>query len=460
MENKYPILSVKNFGKIKEANIELAPFTLFVGDNNSGKSYILSLIWGILDIIRNISNNSKYLFELNEDIISQDIYNKCVSILKNINDSHNNRYDFTKEDIINFVELSNLFLNKNKSKLLNYIFGLNSNRISIEKLELKFPYFCNINLEKEMVNMENNIATSFRIINNRIYGNFVMNNNENIENKIPILTQMIIVMLFDEFNLYNQKNVFLPTSRTGFILSYKKLAADNLEDDIELRDNDNQYNNNYFTRPIVQFIKELLLMDKIDYGEEINKLLKYIESEIIYGEISLDKVTKNIYYKSFNMESEFSMNISSAVITEISPLYLFLKYGIINKTLFIEEPEISLHPELQQKIGKIMIRMVNNNKSLFITTHSDTIVQHINNMISLDNNSEENKKYLFNKYNYGKLDTISKDKIRMYQFNVNKDSQETNIEKLECNQYGFTLPTFNDILKKIHGEIIDFHANI
>lgn len=459
MENKYPVLSVKNFGKIKEANIELAPFTLFVGDNNSGKSYILSLIWGILDTI-NISNNGKYLFELNNSIISQDIYNKCMCILNNIKNSHNNRYDFTEEDISNFIELYNLFLNKNKLNLLNYIFGVNSNKINIEKLELKFPYFGNIYIEKEMINMENDIAISFRIIKGGTRGNFRVNNNEDIKNKIPILTQMIIIMLFDEFNLYNQKNVFLPTSRTGFVLSYKKLAADNLDDDIELKDNDNQINNNYFTRPIVQFIKELLLMDDVAYNEEINDLLDYIESDIIYGKISLNNETKNIYYKSFNIEYEFSMNISSAVITEISPLYLFLKYGIINKTLFIEEPEISLHPELQQKISKIMIRMVNNNKSLFITTHSDTIVQHINNMISLDNNSEENKKYLFNKYNYDKLDTISKDKIRMYQFNVNKDSQETNIEKLECNQYGFTLPTFNDILKKIHGEIIDFHANI
>ena len=39
-EKKYPTLYVKNFAKIKEAEIELAPFTLFVGDNNSGKSYL------------------------------------------------------------------------------------------------------------------------------------------------------------------------------------------------------------------------------------------------------------------------------------------------------------------------------------------------------------------------------------------------------------------------------------
>lgn len=39
---------VKNFGKIEEASVEVAPLTLFVGDNNSGKSYMMTLIYGLL----------------------------------------------------------------------------------------------------------------------------------------------------------------------------------------------------------------------------------------------------------------------------------------------------------------------------------------------------------------------------------------------------------------------------
>ena len=38
-------LIVENYGKIERAEIEVTPLTLFVGDNNSGKSYLLSLIW-------------------------------------------------------------------------------------------------------------------------------------------------------------------------------------------------------------------------------------------------------------------------------------------------------------------------------------------------------------------------------------------------------------------------------
>lgn len=39
-------LKVWEYGKIKQAEIEVAPLTFFVGDNNSGKSYLMSLLWG------------------------------------------------------------------------------------------------------------------------------------------------------------------------------------------------------------------------------------------------------------------------------------------------------------------------------------------------------------------------------------------------------------------------------
>ena len=43
-------LCVEDYGKIKSAEIECAPLTLLVGDNNCGKSYLMSLLWGIKNI--------------------------------------------------------------------------------------------------------------------------------------------------------------------------------------------------------------------------------------------------------------------------------------------------------------------------------------------------------------------------------------------------------------------------
>ena len=42
-------LKVKNFGKIEYADISLSNFVVFVGNNNSGKTMMMQLIYGIRD---------------------------------------------------------------------------------------------------------------------------------------------------------------------------------------------------------------------------------------------------------------------------------------------------------------------------------------------------------------------------------------------------------------------------
>lgn len=170
---------------------------------------------------------------------------------------------------------------------------------------------------------------------------------------------------------------------------------------------------------------------------------------------------RDIFYKSNDLDVDLSMHISSAVITEITPLTLFLKYGISYDNIIMEEPEISLHPELQQQLTRVFIKLVNSNTNVLITTHSDTIVQHINNMIKLNsNNNEERQKYLINEYRYDEDDLISEDKVRMYQFNINKKYGFTKVTKLEGSKYGFEVPTFHNYLIKVSKEFDDFIDNI
>ncbi|MCB9737284.1 MAG: hypothetical protein H6745_32280, partial [Deltaproteobacteria bacterium] len=40
-------LSVEDFGRVKRADLRLKPLTLLVGENNTGKSWLASLVWGL-----------------------------------------------------------------------------------------------------------------------------------------------------------------------------------------------------------------------------------------------------------------------------------------------------------------------------------------------------------------------------------------------------------------------------
>ena len=52
--NKKWTLHVENFAKIISVDVTIAPLMCFVGDNNSGKSYLMSVLWGILTLGKDI----------------------------------------------------------------------------------------------------------------------------------------------------------------------------------------------------------------------------------------------------------------------------------------------------------------------------------------------------------------------------------------------------------------------
>ncbi|MEI0564224.1 AAA family ATPase [Brachyspira pulli] len=471
---KYPTLYVKNFAKIKEAKIELSPFTLFIGDNNSGKSYLASLIWYIQNIklLYKFYTNIDYPKIESLDNISYDIINKNI-----INSKIDN-------NVINdIIKTINNILKTNKKNILADIFS--STQIEIEELyildyEINYDISINILLyEKNYFDSDDKgkvkyyLTITFNINDNEYkkYENVEINN---INDLSLFLLEKIYSILFN-----SSSQLFLPVSRTGFLL---------LRDLIIRKSPLTLWNNTYdvsnkvsLTLPVQDFFNQLSNVlerssiagfDYLKINNEFDNIYNFISSNILDGSIIIDQMINfipissyltnylrpqenvNIFYKSKNSNYNFDMHISSSVITEIAPLVLFLKY-LKYTNIIMEEPEISLHPKLQQQLTRLFIKLINIGVNVMITTHSDTIIQHINNMIKLNNNKEDVKKELMKKYNYNEDDLISEDKVRMYQFDIKEDGF-TEVTEIKGSKYGFQAPTFHKYLMQSSEEFEDF----
>ncbi|MEI0485011.1 AAA family ATPase [Brachyspira intermedia] len=461
---KYPTLYVKNFAKVKEAKIELSPFTLFIGDNNSGKSYLMTLVYGLMRYTATIIN---IIFKNEKNIEELDEYKRLKSIIEN----YINNLDFDKEvelsseEIEIFIELFNLLLNKHSNEVINYIFN-SDNEIKLENIKLEFTRKIKFVYEKTKDIKDNKEINEFCIYlhrkNNVKYGIGIEFDNDDI-NYNRIIIGIINFIINNYFNndilplFDNKREIFLPVSRTGFLLSRNDISASARAAKF---DRYAEKNNEYLSRPIMDFLDNFdeLSKQKNDIEHMTKKLylmLDFIEKNMIFGKIMINEETKNIYYKPDNTELEFQMYLSSAVVTELTPLYLFLKYGFIKRKLLMEEPEISLHPQLQQQLTRLFIKLINSGVNVMITTHSDTIIQHINNMIKLNNNKEDIKKELMKKYNYDEDDLISEDKIRMYQFDIKEDGF-TDVTEIKGSKYGFQAPTFHKYLMQSSEEFEAF----
>ena len=229
--------------------------------------------------------------------------------------------------------------------------------------------------------------------------------------------------------------IYLPASRTGFMLTYSQLIENSLQISFsaELHENTST-----LTLPYVDFLQ---LITKFEINKKDSKkysgIIEYIEKNMTKGNLSVKKDMLSI-------------------VSEISPLLLVLKSGINFKAMIIEEPEAHLHPELQQKMARLIINMMNLGIPVWITTHSDTILQHINNMMKLKNHVRSNE--LQQEYGYKKEDLLSREDIQMYQF-VTENSGKTRLIPLEATKYGFVVPTFNNALEKIVEEVYAFQED-
>jgi hypothetical protein len=246
--------------------------------------------------------------------------------------------------------------------------------------------------------------------------------------------------------------VYLPASRTGFMLTYAQLIENSLQVSFAPA---SQENSSTLTLPYVDFLQ---LITKFETKGKLSKrneaVVHYIEEQMTKGNIIVNKeLMPVIKYCPHGTEDEIPLYVASSIVAEISPLLLLFKSDINFKTLIIEEPEAHLHPELEKKMAQLIIILVNLGIPVWITTHSDTVIQHINNMIKLCKHPQV--KELMEEYGYLKTDLLNANEVTMYQF-VSCGNGKTRLETLECTKYGFIVPTFNDALNDIVNEVYAF----
>ena len=157
------------------------------------------------------------------------------------------------------------------------------------------------------------------------------------------------------------------------------------------------------------------------------------------------------------MSEELPLSVTSSVVTEIASLLLLLTTKIPLRLVIIEEPEAHLHPALQKKIAQLLVRFVHSGVPIWITTHSDTILHHFNNMLNLNALADGDKERLLEEFNYTKKDLLTPAEINLYQFE--RGLSHTTITKLVAGKYGFKATSFNEAIDSLAREIFSFQED-
>lgn len=433
MENQWTV-HVKKFGKIEEAEIQAAPLTLFIGDNNSGKSYIMTLLYGLW----NLDFFGEY--DLCEESLS---YQECFSISERIvNECKNNvdmEYILQGEELKVFQQLLNLVLARNKKRFLKKLFN---KEIEIQELYIEFSvnaqYCFHFSYNKDISG-----GTNYTIIGN--YPNWVFKGDDTEELKIIQVQLACLLSAVLQWNINGP--VYFPTARTGFLLTYKELTRSALHSRYSI----DETNKSLLTKPATDFLMALSTMNTGRNMLQYSKIIEFIERHIISGHIRTSSLpVYDILYEPEGSKDSLPLHVTSGVVTEVTPLLLFLQHSLHMGALLIEEPEISLHPQLQWEMARVLLRLMNQGLPVLASTHSDIILQHINNMIKANEMSKKDR--FLEKTGYEPEDLLPREQVAVYQFDEQENGQ-TRLTKLPCGDYGFEAVTFYNTLKNMNKQI-------
>ncbi len=431
-------LIVEGFGKINKAEIELAPMTLIVGDNNSGKSYLLSLAWAVRKLADEIFSQDSFSRESCDEADElRSSFQNAIERAKNTGTA-----DVKFRLISSQLEMiMNRILERRKEWLINRIF--NSDCVNVKRIALKMPVdsLGTIRIDS----FQNRVIV-------QISNKGVMNFSPDFCLDTKELADLII-QAAAEWSLSLSFVTYMPAARTGFMMSKDIINKYARKQTFARIEADEQQAVQPFALPVLDFLDVMNDLSQDQAGEEKYKDIAAFIQRMTQGNVEISGLPSHeLSYVPDGGDKKYPFRAVSAVVTELAPLLLMLSHQKKISGLFYEEPEMCLHPALQKRMGQVLARLVNAGADVVATTHSDIILQHINNMIRLKWMKKDPKDYGFET-----ADLIEKEKVRVYQMSGCKDGT-TEVKELRCSDNGFAVPTFNDALDDIMEDVIQIQS--
>ncbi len=344
-------LSIRNVGKLKEADVEINGITVIAGENNTGKSTVGKVLFSLFNGFYNFDNK---MVELK----SRDIRNIFLRFMQNLNRENANTLIDISDKI---VEDTSYKFDRNK---LIQLIQEKKNLISIEYLEEVSEKIFNILNIKDEEYLENTISY---ILNNEFdnqintiwsndLGKIALEIKENelklriknnkvikIENKINLHSEVIYIddpFVIDNLNEYKWRDI-----------NYLENHKESLETKLIREKNEKTFSEKIIAKNNLQQITEKL-------EEIINGKIKFNQGKWIY---------------EFENNNELNLKNLSAGLKSFAILKRLVENGNLEEKgiVILDEPEIHLHPEWQIKFAELIVLLQKEfGMHILLTTHS------------------------------------------------------------------------------------------
>ncbi len=484
-------IEIKDFGPIIKGRISLKPLTLFIGPNNSGKSYVAMLIHSIYETyaptisLRDAPQHYPREFSLISDIglstIEKDFAAEHVKLKEQISNLKDGEE----------LEIPESLLNKVTNNILNGVYGqmlrkevLRSYASPLDELirigEESFAWKIDFDSDDVHIIYENKqlIIKKYPkldikikveavegverelVISGEEYETIISPDRIEFKEDKTLLQSILLDAIATICARYILKKAavpcyYLPAGRSG-ILQGRKLLTRSIVDDYSLAGIEKFPT---FAGVVSKFLT--FVTDMPEREGTFYPLAKEFEDELIKGEIVVRIVDDHLYpeirYRYYG--AEIPLHRASSTVSELAPLFLYLKYIIEpGSILIIEEPEAHLHPANQRILAKYLVRLIRNGVYIIITTHSEYLLEQLSNFIML---SKIEPKKRAEKYGYAEDDYLARDELAAYVFNLDKTGIGSRIAEVEITEEdGISQEEFLKVHEVLYDEVLRLERDL
>ena len=392
-------ISVKNFGPISEANIDLRPLTVFIGPSNTGKTYFSTLVYVLYNAFNGFSGFStpflkdllaKIAFELRGDAseIRSEVEKKIVATFNKLNTKGKTfKLSDLPQHVQDVIQTSlgypQILLDRlvscldidSPEDMRKSVGGIrNAMMISLEVSEENQKFW-----DLKMVVTESDMTATGPVDKDMLF----RCGDEQRWNETPEFSDFL--QQVNRLNKGASEVYYLPATRSGLMQSHAVIAS-SLVARATRAGFERLPEIPIFPEGISEFLQQLILYKgNRKPNSEMMAIATALETNVLYGEIIWQPSPSgypDFRYRPREMAEDIRLTQASSMVSELAPLVLFIR-GLIQPgdTLIIEEPEAHLHPGAQTEIAATLARLVRAGVRVIVTTHSDWLLKEIGNLI-------------------------------------------------------------------------------
>lgn len=424
--------TIRNLGPVKEAAINIKPLTVFIGQNNTGKTwtaYLIASAFSDFCYIKLLEDFNLGLINYPEiDEVRSSIAKNGTALIDLIELQQARGPQFLNDLARTASSSLGTYLGTDDSFFKGLEFRLDPSDIITEWSEGIIDFASSWKIIEgpkgpEMLNIQKKKGE--RLIK------FYVTGREDDSMPLPsgIEDFSIDAVLSPLIRSIYPRIFFFPPER----ISYSSLALSPPKiEDLRNRIDSGSFNQSYPIADLMGMIAGIRDRGNLKNREEAAsnepRVKRYLElatllrTEFLKGELQLIqsdpmlKANRVLFQPEGADGKTVEIPATASLVKSLSPLYLYLTYvARPGDLLVIDEPEMNLHPEAQARIIELLSIMVNSGIRVIITTHSPYIVDHLVNIMKaaeLVSAEEEAEKF----YLKTPEAFISKEKVSVYLF--------------------------------------------